>query len=136
MASVFVYGTLMQGQSRGGLILAACPRRIVPARTPGRLVDLGDYPGLIPSRRSGQWVYGECAEFDEPASQTFAYLLAQLDFVEEYSPTAEAHSLYLRRSVPVVLEDGTERWAWAYIYNRPYDPRGIIRSGDWRRRGE
>jgi gamma-glutamylcyclotransferase (GGCT)/AIG2-like uncharacterized protein YtfP len=128
MAAVFVYGTLMQGQSRGGLILAATPLRIVPARTPGRLADLGAYPGLIPARRSGQWVFGEFAEF--PALES---LLAQLDFVEEYSPgEEEARSLYLRRSVPVVLEDGTESWAWSYVYNRPYDPRRIIRSGDWR----
>jgi gamma-glutamylcyclotransferase (GGCT)/AIG2-like uncharacterized protein YtfP len=131
MAAVFVYGTLMQGESRGRLILAAGPLRIVPARTPGRLLDLGDYPGLIPARRSGQWVCGEFAEF--PAVES---LLTQLDFVEEYSPGEEARSLYLRRSVPVVLEDGLEFWAWAYLYNRPYDPRCIIRSGDWRRRRE
>jgi gamma-glutamylcyclotransferase (GGCT)/AIG2-like uncharacterized protein YtfP len=129
MAAVFVYGTLMQGESRGGLILAAKPLRIVPARTPGRLADLGEYPGLIPARRSGQWVFGEFAEF--PAVES---LLAQLDFVEEYSPGEEARSLYLRRSVPVVLEDGTGAWAWAYVYNRPYDPRHIIGSGDWRHR--
>jgi gamma-glutamylcyclotransferase (GGCT)/AIG2-like uncharacterized protein YtfP len=131
MAAVFVYGTLMQGESRSGLILAARPLRIVPARTPGRLVDLGDYPGLIPARRGGQWVFGEFAEF--PAGES---LLAQLDFVEEYSPGEEARSLYVRRSVPVVLDDETESWAWAYVYNRPYDPRSIIRSGDWRHRRE
>jgi gamma-glutamylcyclotransferase (GGCT)/AIG2-like uncharacterized protein YtfP len=131
MVAVFVYGTLMQGGSRGGLILAASPLRIVPARTPGRLVNLGEYPGLIPARRSGQWVRGEFAEF--PAAES---LLAQLDFVEEYSPREEARSLYLRRSVPVVLEDRTESWAWAYLYNRPYDPRCIIGSGDWRDRHE
>jgi gamma-glutamylcyclotransferase (GGCT)/AIG2-like uncharacterized protein YtfP len=136
MAAVFVYGTLMQGQIRHGLIATAGPLRIVPARTPGRLADLGDYPGLVPARRSGQWVHGEYAEFQEPATQAFTSLLAQLDFVEEYSPAAEADSLYLRRSVPVVFEDGTKRWARAYVYNRPYDPRGIIRSGDWRRRRE
>lgn len=129
MAAVFVYGTLMQGESRGGLILAAKPLRIVPARTPGRLADLGEYPGLIPARRNGQWVFGEFAEFRAVES-----LLAQLDFVEEYSPGEEARSLYLRRSVPVVLEDGAEAWAWAYVYNRPYDPRRIIGSGDWRHR--
>ena len=126
----------MQGQSRSGLILSAGPRRIVPARTPGRLVGLGEYPGLIPARRSGQWVRGEYAEFQERESAGFASLLAQLDFVEEYSPASEARSLYLRRSVPVVLEDGAEGWAWAYLYNRPYDPRDIIRNGDWRRRRE
>jgi gamma-glutamylcyclotransferase (GGCT)/AIG2-like uncharacterized protein YtfP len=131
MAAFFVYGTLMQGESRSGLILAASPLRIVPARTPGRLVDLGDYPGLIPARRGGQWVLGEFAEF--PAGES---LLAQLDFVEEYSPGEEARSLYLRRSVPVVLDDETESWAWAYVYNRPYDPRSIIKSGDWRHRHE
>jgi gamma-glutamylcyclotransferase (GGCT)/AIG2-like uncharacterized protein YtfP len=129
MGSLFVYGTLMRGEPLGHLIQAEGPREFVPARTPGRLVDLGEYPGLIPARRSGQWVLGEYAEFENLDS-----LLPQLDFVEEYRPDAEAQSLYLRRSVPVVLQDGTERWAWTYIYNRPYDPRSIIQSGDWRSR--
>lgn len=136
MRAVFVYGTLMQGQSRGSLIPAAAPGRIIPARTMGRLVDLGDYPGLLPARRASQWVFGEFAEFEDAESQKMHTLLPQLDFIEEYLPESEARSLYLRRSVPVVLEDGTESWAWAYFYNRPYDPRRIIRSGDWRQRGK
>jgi gamma-glutamylcyclotransferase (GGCT)/AIG2-like uncharacterized protein YtfP len=136
MRAVFVYGTLMQGESQGSLMLAANLRRIIPARTPGRLVDLGEYPGLIPARRGGQWVVGEFAEFRVAEIREMDSLLAQLDFIEEYLPGAEARSLYLRRSVPVVLEDGAESWAWAYLYNRPYDPRNMIRSGDWRRRGK
>lgn len=129
MGSVFVYGTLMRGERLHHLIEAASPLPAVPARTPGRLVDLGDYPGMIPARRGGQWVLGEYFEFQNRVS-----VLPQLDFVEEYRPTSEAHSLYLRRAVPVVLEDGTERQAWAYIYNRAYDPRRIILCGEWRRR--
>ncbi len=119
----------MRGERLSHLIEAAGPIRVLPARTPGRLVDLGSYPGLIPARRSGQWVLGEYAEFE-----TLEAVLPKLDFVEEYRPDAEAQSLYLRRSVPVILDDGSERWAWAYLYNRPYDPRRIIKSGDWRRR--
>ena len=117
----------MRGERLGHLIQAAGPQTVLPARTPGRLVNLGDYPGLIPARRSGQWVFGECAEFESLDS-----LLPQLDFIEEYRPDAESKSLYLRRSVPVVLDDGRESWAWAYLYNRPYDPQRIIRGGDWR----
>ena len=119
----------MRGERLGHLIEAAGPVRVIPARTPGRLVDLGEYPGLIPARRSGQWVRGEYTEFANLDS-----VLPRLDFAEEYEPDAEARSRYLRRSVPVVLDDGSERWAWAYIYNRPYDPRRIIKSGDWRSR--
>ena len=136
MQAVFVYGTLMQGERLGSLMLAANPQRIVPARTSGRLVDLGDYPGLIPARRSEQWVFGEFIEFQVAEAREMDSLLAQLDFIEEYLPGAEARSLYLRRAVPVILEDQTESWAWAYLYNRPYDPRRMIRSGDWRVRGK
>jgi gamma-glutamylcyclotransferase (GGCT)/AIG2-like uncharacterized protein YtfP len=141
MSALFVYGTLMQHESLGNLILAASPQRIVPACSPGRLVDLGKYPGLLPARRGGQWVFGEFAEFPKMEGQAsespnMVSLLAQLDFIEEYLPDSEARSLYLRRSVPVVLEDGVASWAWAYLYNRPYDPRSIVRSGDWRRRGK
>ncbi len=129
MTAVFVYGTLLRGERLSHIIEASGPIRVLPACTSGRLVNLGDCPGMIPARRSGQWVLGEYAEFE-----TLGSVLPQLDFIEEYQPDAEARSLYLRRSVPVVLEDGSERWAWAYIYNRPYDPRRIIKNGDWRKR--
>jgi len=129
MDAVFVYGTLLRGERLNHLIQAANPRWIAAARTPGRLVDLGAYPGLIPARRRGQWVAGEYVEFEALES-----VLPRLDSVEEYQPAAETQSLYVRRVVPVTLEDGAERRAWAYLYNRPFDPRRILPGGDWRRR--
>lgn len=115
--------------------MAASQRRIISARTPGLLVGLGAYPGLIAAPNGGQWVFGEFAEFEDTESQKMSALLTQLDSVEQYVPASEASSLYLRRSLPVELEDGSESSAWAYLYNRPYDPRRLIRCGDWRQRG-
>lgn len=125
--ALFVYGTLMRGQSRAHLIARANPLRILPATAPGRLVHLGGYPGLLPPRMARHRVRGEYVEFD-PASG----LLASLDAVEDYRPAAESASLYLRRRIDVTLDDGTVHPAWTYLYNRPYDPRLIIKSGDWR----
>lgn len=127
MRAVFVYGTLMRGERLSHLIQSAKPQMLVPARTQGRLVDLGDFPGLIPARRTEQWVVGEYVEFECLDS-----VLPQLDFEEEYLLYDQAKSVYLRRLVPVVLEGGDERWAWAYLYHRPYDPRSIIPCGNWR----
>ena len=135
MRALFVYGTLLQGESRGHLIRAAHPLRIVPARTSGRLVDLGDYPGLVPADEPDQWVRGEFVEFPEPGPPGTHPLLAELDRVEEYLPGFESTSLYLRCAIPVDLGAGPSVTAWAYLYNRPCDLSGIIPSGDWRRRG-
>lgn len=134
MRAIFLYGTAA-GQSRGGLILAASPRRIISARTPGLLAGLGAYPGLLAAPNGGQWVFGEFAEFQDTESQKMSALLTQLDSGEQYAPASEAASLSLRRSLPVELKDGSESAAWAYLYNRPYDPRRLIGCGDWRQRG-
>jgi gamma-glutamylcyclotransferase (GGCT)/AIG2-like uncharacterized protein YtfP len=127
MDALFTYGTLMRGQPRAHFIARANPIRIVPATAPGRLVDLGEFPGLVPPRMPRHRVTGEYVEFD-PASG----LLARLDAIEEYLPANERASLYIRRRIEVTLQDATTAAAWAYIYNRPYDPRRIIKSGDWR----
>ncbi len=62
MSDLFVYGTLMRGQSQGAL-LAHLPR--VDARIRGRLYRMpGGYPALVPGE--GGEVYGELIRGVEP----------------------------------------------------------------------
>ena len=125
MASlVFFYGTLMTGFDRRRRLglddqLTYRGRGWIRAA----LFDLGLYPAAVPA--SDSQVRGEVFEVTDPAA-----VLAALDEVEGYDPSTPDTSLYVRRQVPVYLEDGSAE-AWAYFYNAPLGAAPRIQSGDY-----
>lgn len=114
--SIFVYGTLLAGESNHRLLTAS--RRVAEARTRPAytLRDLGGCPALVAGGCCV--VLGELYEVDEP-------VLAALDRLE-------GHPRFYRRS-RLVLADN--RFAWAYLL-REEQVTGtpIIASGSWRLR--
>ena len=90
---LFVYGTLRAGQIAHGMLAGArfLGRRAAPGY---RLVDLGDYPAIVPGEGS---VPGELYEVDDET-------LAAIDRYEEH-PT-----LFVRFAI--VLDDGTTALAY------------------------
>jgi gamma-glutamylcyclotransferase (GGCT)/AIG2-like uncharacterized protein YtfP len=117
---VAVYGSL---RKHGGIgdepDLSA---RLKPAGTAiieGKLVDLGDYPGLIPGAGRVQ------AELFEVVDRQAFQLM---DRHERYDPTDVQGSLYLRRAVRL-LEPSVD--AWVYVYNRDVSDAREVASGDW-----
>jgi gamma-glutamylcyclotransferase (GGCT)/AIG2-like uncharacterized protein YtfP len=113
---VFVYGTLLAGESNHELLVGA--KLVAAGRTPAafRLYDLGAFPALV---RGGEHaVVGEVYEVDEPT-------LAALDRLEE-------HPEYYRRT-RIVLDDGTP--VETYLLD-PAQVAGypVIPSGSWRAR--
>ena len=121
MHELFIYGTLMPGlrlqaEMRGG-------ERLGPARVPGRLVDVGRYPGLL--HGAGQ-VSGELYRVSDAQ-------LARLDDIEDMVPGDRAASQYWREQV-VVLDGALAGCrVWTYVYNRPVDGLTPIPHGDYRR---
>lgn len=112
---LFTYGTLMRG-FRLHHLLDRCTVYVGRGQVPGRIVDLGSYPGAVPDA-SGT-LHGELYRVAEPT------LWAVLDSVE--GPQ------YHRREVAVRSEDGREMAAWMYWYVGPLD-RGVpIPGGDYR----
>lgn len=114
--TIFVYGTLMQGEPNHHMLSGAT--RIGVARTATRytLIDLGPWPVLVLG--GSQAVLGELYRVGSE-------LLASLDEFEEV-PT-----LYQR--VAITLDDVRSAQAWVQPPDRP--PNGaVITSGDWRRR--
>ncbi len=116
MFRLFVYGTLLSGESSHELLQSA--RALGAAKTAPAfdLVDLGPYPALVPGGTTS--VVGELYEVTAAA-------LSAIDVYEE-------HPVFFKRTT-IALESGSE--AQAYLLE-PAQVRGRrrIRSGDWRAR--
>jgi gamma-glutamylcyclotransferase (GGCT)/AIG2-like uncharacterized protein YtfP len=119
--ALFIYGTLMPGLRLEAEMHGA--RFMGPAQVPGRLVDLGRYPGLL--QGDGQ-VTGEVFEVDDAH-------LARLDGVEGMVPGDRAASQYWREEVMVVSGPLQGQSVQTYVYNRPVDGCTPIAHGDYRR---
>lgn len=115
---VFVYGTLMRGQRNHSLLFGS--RYVCEGLTgPGfELVDLGDFPALIPAPEGEQTsaIAGEVYAVDHS-------ILEILDEIED-------HPRFYRRT-PIELEDGSLCDAYLLTaHQAAFYPR--IATGDWR----
>ena len=121
--SIAFYGLLMrQGGAQQRLGVDRALTFISPCRIPGRLVDLGSYPGLV--EEPGE-VEGELYRLDDPA------VLATLDDFEGYDRDRPAGSPYVRRRRRLIAPDVE---ASVYVYTGPLEGRARIASGAWFRR--
>ena len=125
---LFVYGTLRQDPSHEMFhLLAKHARYLGEARVPGRLFDLGAYPGMVwPDERRS--VVGEVYEID-PAE--WDRVIERLDEYEGCGPSDPLPHEYRREIVNTRLSNGTGLNAWAYVLNRPPSETREIRSGDY-----
>ncbi len=125
MELVFFYGTLMTPFNRTGR-----PRlddHLVfrgHGSISAALFDLGIYPAAVPAEDSR--VRGEVYELTEPVAA-----LRALDELEGYRPGEHETSLYTRTRTPVLMDDGSHVYAWAYFYNAPLGRAERIESGDY-----
>lgn len=111
---LFVYGTLMRGHALHP-VLARGATLLAEGSVPGRLVDLGRYPGLVPGRGR---VRGELYRIDDPA------LLAVLDREEGVQ--------FVRSRTTVTLARARRARAWVYRYRGPLHHAVRIPDGDYR----
>jgi gamma-glutamylcyclotransferase (GGCT)/AIG2-like uncharacterized protein YtfP len=124
---LFVYGTLRRGFNHPlAQHLARQAHFVGLGCVPGRLYDLGDYPGLVLPGQPTDRVLGDVYALDRPGQ-----LLSLLDEYEEYNPLEPFHSLYLREAVTITLLAGGSRQGWLYRFNRPVKPFKYIPSGDY-----
>ena len=119
--TLFIYGTLMPGLRLAHEMAGAEP--VGPAQVPGRLVDVGRYPGLLPGPGV---VHGELYRVDDAQ-------LARLDVVEGMVPGQRAASQYWRERVTVCQGALQGQSVWTYVYNRPSAGLVVIAHGDYRR---
>jgi gamma-glutamylcyclotransferase (GGCT)/AIG2-like uncharacterized protein YtfP len=118
---LFIYGTLMPGLRLEAEMQGAEP--LGPACVPGRLVDVGRYPGLL---HGAGTVTGEVYRVSDAQ-------LARLDAVEEMVPGDRPASQYWRERVTVLEGALAGQIVWTYVYNLPVDGLTPIGHGDYRR---
>jgi gamma-glutamylcyclotransferase (GGCT)/AIG2-like uncharacterized protein YtfP len=125
---LFSYGTLMRHECRHQYLRQAT--RILHAdfaEAPGRLVHLGEFPGLIPASQPDDTVRGEYFRLEDVGAA-----IAVTDEIEGFLGYGVAGSLYDRVLSQVRVEGEGECLAWTYtLTTLPSLPR-IIKSGCWR----
>jgi len=127
--AIFVYGSLMRGECRFSLLAEHGLECILLAETPGRLLDLGVFPGMLLPNAADQWVHGEFIRLRDIGSA-----LKQLDSIEVFRGFGQPDSLYRRSLIDVGVGDGRIRRAWTYFINDPHCNALSIPSGNWRQR--
>ena len=128
---LFVYGTLM---SRARGLLGASQRKrlglkgtsLGAATIPGRLIDLGTYPGLLAPATPDDIVHGEVFRLDQPGE-----VLPWLDSYESVSPVPSPGDDYARERVRVRLASGGSVTAWVYRYRLAPAGFAPIPGGRW-----
>jgi gamma-glutamylcyclotransferase (GGCT)/AIG2-like uncharacterized protein YtfP len=110
---MFVYGTLRRSSgTHMSQMLARYSDYVGEAIMQGVLYEVDGYPGVIESNKPEDSVCGELFKIlDENI------LLPLLDDYEECSEKFPRPHEYVRKVLPVTLEDGASVMAWVYIYN-------------------
>lgn len=123
--NLFVYGTLMRGMPFP--MAAFLEQHAVfqgEGRLPGRLYDLGGYPGLVHLPQQKNRVIGHVFEL------TNQVVLEKLDAYEMIDPAAPEHSEYLRVKAPVETTSGLLDCE-VYVFNRSVEGLMVIPDGNW-----
>ena len=116
MEYLFVYGTLrtIEGHPMHNYLRAFCDN-LGDATIGGIKVDLGGYPGLLPSGDPAARVEGELYRIHNGASDK---LFEALDRYEGCSEDDLEPHEYFRHRQDVTLKDDFEIYeAWVYLYN-------------------
>ena len=79
---------------------------------PGKIFELGSYPGAVFEAQSKTSVPGEVYKL--PPNQK---ILSKLDSYEEFRATRPRQSLFIRESIIVRTNSGAKLACWAYRYN-------------------
>jgi len=123
---LFVYGTLLQGiQSNIAQYFHANSSFLSEGYMQGQLYDLGMYPGAVFNSESEYKVYGHIFQLKNPIS-----VLKILDEYEGCSPERKQPTEYLRKQIPIFMEN-KKIDCWVYVYNFSVEKKVQIESGNY-----
>ncbi|MBT3070533.1 gamma-glutamylcyclotransferase [Rhodomicrobium sp. Az07] len=121
---IFVYGTLMRAsRSPYARLLETRARFVGEACAPGRLYNLGRFPGAVFEEAARTRIHGEVFKLNGPA------VLAALDAYEGCAGVGTKPDLFYRTIIEVRLHRGGTLAVWVYPYAGNVDARPLIASG-------
>jgi len=123
---LFVYGTLRAGLLTADVAPWLAPLARRPATLPGRLLDLGAYPGALPAPPGAPEAGVEVGELVAvPPAR-----LDELDRYEGYDPADPCRSRFVRERVVATTRNGERVPCWVYAWAG--GPAGReVPGGDW-----
>jgi gamma-glutamylcyclotransferase (GGCT)/AIG2-like uncharacterized protein YtfP len=122
---LFVYGTLRSDVGHPmAEFLARRARFVGPAKMPGRLYDLGPYPGMREPESPEDCVHGELYELLESTAT-----LAALD---RYESLGVEPPPFVRQRGRATLDSGEAVQTWVYMYKGLMEAARHIVSGHYR----
>ena len=123
---IYLYGTLLPELAPANLRpLLARLEPVGSATVPGRLYDLGDYPGAVSEVSATLSVHGRV--FALPGRD----VLRAFDAYERFDERDVSGSLYRRVRQLVTLDDGSKVTCWMYAYNRHPRSAPVVPGGDY-----
>ncbi len=125
-ARLFVYGTLRKGFRSHGLLQRFRPRLLGSGHVPGRLYDLGDYPGAAEGAGDVDRIHGELYWLPR-ADAAFKVL----DSFEGFDPAKPGLNEYSRKETKVTMAGGGRIRAWIYWLSRAHACGRRIPSGNY-----
>lgn len=122
---LFVYGTLRRDiKNQMWHVLARHAEYLGEGAFQGKLYNIGEYPGAVPSNKPTDIVKGEIYVLRDRAQ-----VLKALDEYEGSDGTPSAE--FSRKIIKVSKEGGKEISAWVYLYNHSTKGLKQILSGDY-----
>jgi gamma-glutamylcyclotransferase (GGCT)/AIG2-like uncharacterized protein YtfP len=125
-ARLFVYGTLRKGFRAHVLLQRFRPSLLGSGSVPGRLYDLGAYPGAVEGAGGADRIHGELYWLPR-ADVAFN----ALDSFEGFDPAKPGSNEYARRETTVTMAGGGRIRAWIYWLSRAHASGRRILSGNY-----
>lgn len=120
---LFVYGTLLDRQNEFGAYLSDNCTFHADGKMPGKIYDLGEYPGAVLTNEQNTFVHGKIYHLSN-----IEKVLEILDDYEGFGPQQEQPNLFIRLLADILTIGGKIK-CWVYIYNLPIDDYEVIASG-------
>ena len=120
---LFVYGTLLDKQNEFGAYLNDNCTFYTNGKMPGKLYDLGEYPGAVLTSEENRYVYGKIYQLNN-----LEKTLEILDDYEGFGLEQEQPNLFMRELTDIETSPG-KIVCWVYLYNLPVDGFIQVESG-------